>query len=170
MDKSPIQPHNANQVVHCTGSVLMQIQNPPPDTGDDSHNQDKLEGRAFHQVTEMILKSFAEPGDTLVSETNVTGTMSKDNIVITSEIYEAARDFSNDVLKFCNNTGTMRKMNIEQKIDMDHLFPGVYGFGDVWIYDEANHHLIVWEGKYGHGLVEVFENYQLLSYVSGIIE
>jgi len=160
MDKSPIQPHNANQVVACTGSVLMRLQNPPPDTGSDSHNQDKLEGRAFHQVTEMILKSFVEPDETLATESRIVGTMSKDNIVITSEIYDAALDFANDVLKFCNTTGTLRKMRIEKKIDMDHLFPGVYGFGDVWIFDEAKNHLIVWEGKYGHGLVEVFENYQ----------
>ena len=127
MDKSPIQPHNANQVVLCPGSVLMRIQNPPPDTGNDSHNQDKLEGIAFHQVTEMILKAFSEPDGSLVSESNIVGTMSKDNIVITSDIYDAALDFANDVLKFCNTTGTLRKMNIEQKIDMDHLFPGVYG-------------------------------------------
>lgn len=170
MDKSPIQLHNANQVVQCNGSVMMQIQNPPSDTGDDSHNQAKLEGRAFHQVAEMILKSFIEPNGDLASDVHVVGTMSKDNIVITSEIYDAARDFANDVLKFCNGTGTLRKMNIEQKIDTSHLFPGSYGFGDVWVYDEVNNHLVVWEGKFGHGIVEVFEDYQLLSYVSGILE
>lgn len=167
MDKSPIQPHNAAQVVYCTGSVLMQIQNPPCDTGDKSIAQSRLEGRAFHEVTERILVGY-QPGGELVSRGQTIGTMSKDKIVITDEIFDAADDFAKDVITDC--TGMLSKMVVEQRIDLGHLFPGVYGFADVWVYDESSNHLIIWEGKYGHSLVEAFENYQNLTYVSGILE
>ena len=167
MGKSPIQPHNAGQVVNCTGSVLMQIQHPPCDTGDESTTQSRLEGRAFHEVTENILKWYQNKGDK-VYRADTVGSMSKGNIVITGEIFDAAEDFANDVISDCD--GILSKMVVEQRIDLDHLFPGVYGFPDVWVYDEPNNHLIIWEGKYGHSLVEVFENYQNLTYVSGILE
>lgn len=167
MDKSPIQPHNAAQVVYCTGSVLMQIQNPPCDTGDESIAQSRLEGRAFHEVTERILVGY-QPGGTLLSRIETIGTMSKDKIVITDEIFDAADDFAKDVITGC--TGMLSKMVVEQRIDLDHLFPGVYGFADVWVFDEPNNHLTIWEGKFGHSLVEAFENYQNLTYVSGILE
>ena len=165
MDKSPIQAHNAAQVVNCTGSVLMQIQNPPCNV--EATTQDRLEGRAFHEVSENMLKTYAIGAD-FVYRCDTVGLMSKDNIVITDEIFDAADDFAKDVIKTCN--GNLSKMVVEQRIELDHLFPGVYGFGDVWMYDEPNNHLYIWEGKYGHSLIEVFENYQLLTYVSGILE
>lgn len=165
MDKSPIQPHNAGQVVNCTGSVLMQIQNPPCNV--EATTQDRLEGRAFHDIAERMLTAF-KPDNELVSRVQTIGTMSKDNIVITDEIFDAADDFAKDVIKTCD--GKLSRLIVEQRIELDHLFPGVYGFADVWLYDKPNNHLLIWEGKYGHSLVEVFENYQLLTYVSGIIE
>ena len=167
MDKSPIQPHNAGQVVNCTGSVLMQIQCPPCDTGVNAISQERLEGRAFHEIAEHMLNAY-RPDNNLVCRIQTVGTMSKDNIIITDEIFDAAEDFAKDVITTC--TGNLSKMVVEQRVELSHLFPGTYGFADVWLYDEPNNHLIIWEGKYGHGIVEVFENYQLLSYVSGIVE
>ena len=64
---------------------------------------------------------------------------------------------------------------IEQRLDLSHLYPGLFGTGDCLIYLPSTKHLIVADYKHGKGLpVEVVEdgkaNVQLSYYALGALE
>lgn len=169
MNKSPLKPHNAATWVSCTGSVKLLEQFPAIATGEKSEAQ--LEGLAFHEVSQRILESFKSGVEgELVGRGELVGEMSKDNVFITDEIYDAAREYCNDVLKFCNRTGSLRALQVEQRIDLSGVYDGMYGYGDAWCFSETTGELVIWEGKYGHRRVEAFENWQLMTCAKGILE
>jgi hypothetical protein len=169
MAKSPLTAHSANTWVNCTGSVSLSSQFPAIESG-EGVSEAILEGRAFHSVSQDILTAFKVPSDTLVSKDNVVGTLSKDNIVITDEIYDSALEYANDVLKVCNKSGTMQEMHIEERVDLECIYAGMYGYIDCWLMDSKSNTLYVWDAKFGHKKVDAFENWQLITYVEGILE
>ena len=169
MNKSSLLASSADTWVNCTGSVAMALQYPAIETGDGT-SEARLEGRAFHEVAQRILESFKSPGKDLISSCSIVGTQSKDGIIITDEIYDSALEYANDVLRVANINGTMRDMYIEEHIDLSCIYAGMYGYIDCWLLDKASMTLYVWEGKFGHRHVPAFENWQLISYVEGILE
>src|SRR5690606_13167696 len=169
MNKSPLLASSADTWVNCTGSVKLSQQFPAIETG-EGVSEARLEGRAFHEVAQRILESFKTPGAALVSSGNIVGTLSKDNIVITDEIYDAALEYVNDVLKVANINGTMRDMHIEEYIDLSCIYAGMYGYIDNWLLDAKANTLYVWDAKFGHRGVDAFENWQLVTYVAGLLE
>lgn len=59
-------------------------------------------------------------------------------------------------------------LEVEQRLDMTHLHPAIFGTGDATFFDEANAHLHVFDFKYGKGIaVDADENPQLLLYAAG---
>tara|TARA_R110000782_G_scaffold19035_4_gene51722 strand:+ start:196 stop:1389 length:1194 start_codon:yes stop_codon:yes gene_type:complete len=168
MIKSPLTAHSANTWVNCTGSVALSLQFPAIETGEGVSDA-RLEGRAFHTVAEKILTAFKTPNMALVSKFELVGTLSADNIVITDEIYDGALEYANDVLKVCNANGTMREMQIERRVDLECIYPGMYGYADCWLFDAKSNTLYVWDAKFGHKGVDAFENWQLITYVEGIM-
>lgn len=169
MSKSPLIASNANTWVNCTGQVQLSLQYPAIESG-DGVSEARLEGRAFHEVSQNILESFKKPSGKLVNRFETVGTLSKDGIVITDEIYDGALEYSTDVFKVCNSTGMLRYIQIEEHVDLSGVFPSMYGYVDCWLYDEQNHKLYVWDAKFGHRSVDAFENWQLITYVVGILE
>ena len=168
MAKSPLNAHSANTWVNCTGSVALSLQFPAIETGDGVSDA-VLEGRAFHTVAEKILNSFKTPNSALVSKDEIVGTLSADNIVITDEIYDGALEYANDVLKVCNANGTMQEMQIEQRVDLECIYPDMYGYADCWLFDLKSNTLYIWDAKFGHKGVNAFENWQLITYAEGIL-
>lgn len=169
MAKSPLTAHSANTWVNCTGSVALSLQYPAIETGEGVSDA-VLEGRAFHTVAEKILNSFKTPNMALVSKDEIVGTLSADNIVITDEIYDGALEYANDVLKVCNANGTMSEMQIEQRVDLECIYPGMYGYADCWLFDSKSFTLYIWDAKFGHKGVDAFENWQLITYAEGIMD
>ena len=189
MNKSPLAPHNAATWVHCTGSVKLSQQFPRIET--DKSSESMLEGRAFHEVAQRILESFKDGVEgELVGRHQLIDTLSRDNILITDEIYDAALEYANDVLKFCNSNGSLKALQVEQRIDLSELYTsyvydedgnqlfddegnplteGMYGYCDAWCFSKPTGELVVWDAKYGHKRVEAFENWQLITYVMGIL-
>jgi hypothetical protein len=63
------------------------------------------------------------------------------------------------------------EVDVEQRLDMTHVHPSIYGTGDTVIYDAGQQWLHVFDLKYGKGvLVEVPANPQLLTYGSGAVQ
>lgn len=169
MNKSPLAAHSASRWVHCSGSVKLSEQFPAIPT--EQQSEAKLEGRAFHEVAERILESYRGGADAeLVSKRDIVDTLSKDEILITDEIYDAALEYVNDVLKFCNQTGALRALHVEDHIDLSCIYDGMYGYCDAWCFDVKSMTLVIWDAKYGHRAVDAFENWQLISYAMGILE
>jgi len=168
MSKSPLAPHNAATWVHCTGSVKLSQQFPRIET--DRNSESMLEGRAFHEVAQRILESFKDGVEgELVGRHELVDTLSRDNVLITDEIYDAALEYANDVLKFCNSNGSLKALQVEQRIELDDIIEGMYGYCDTWCFSKSTGELTLWEGKYGHKRVEAFENWQLITYAMGIL-
>src|SRR5690606_19069954 len=69
-----------------------------------------------------------------------------------------------------NINGTMRDMHIEEYIDLSCIYAGMYGYIDNWLLDTKANTLYVWDAKFGHRGVDAFENWQLITYVAGLLE
>lgn len=170
MKKSPLAIHDANLWVNCTGSVALSEKFPAIESG-DGVSEARLEGRAFHETSQYMLENAKTKG--LVSwndRDNVVGTLSNDGIVTTDEIYDSAVEYVTDVIDYCTKHDMLKDLHIEQFVDTGHLSTDTYGYVDAWVFNPKKMTLTAWEGKYGHRYVDVFENWQLICYVSGILQ
>lgn len=148
---------DANVWMKCHGSYKAQQLHPGP-PGELS--QSKLEGRACHEVAQKLFRN--EPfGD-------IVGSLSQDGIVITQELFEAAREYYNDVWGYCNSHGIPRdELRVEKPVNW---WVDAIAIPDVWTYEPQGCTLIVWDGKFGHSLVEVQEHWPLLIYAMSILK
>lgn len=151
---------DANVWMKCHGSHKAQQLHPGP-PGELS--QSKLEGRACHEIAQKLFRN--EPFSDIV------GSLSQDGIVITQELFEAAREYYNDVWGYCNKHGIRREdMVVEKPVSLEHHLPGWFGIPDVWLYNEQTNHLVIWDGKFGHSLVEVYEHWPMILYAGALIQ
>jgi len=151
---------DANVWMKCHGSHAAQQLHPGP-PGELS--QSKLEGRACHEVAQKLFRN--EPFSDIV------GSLSQDGIVITRELFEAAREYYNDVWGYCNKHGISRsEMQVEKPVSLEHHLPGWFGIPDVAVRNTALNHLVIWDGKFGHSLVEVYEHWPMILYAGGLIQ
>lgn len=61
-------------------------------------------------------------------------------------------------------------VDVEQRLDMTHIHPDIFGTGDAVVYDPVGEHLHVCDFKYGKGVVVgVEDNPQLLLYAAGAV-
>ena len=149
---------DANQWMACNGSFRAQQAYPPLDV---EPSQSRLEGRACHEVAQKLFKN--EPFSDLV------GSLSKDGIVITDELFDAAREYFNEVWGFCNTHGRVHDLHVEEVCPV----PGYgdwYCIPDAWVYVPEVKVLRVWDAKFGHRIVDPFENWQLLIEAYAIVE
>ncbi len=61
-------------------------------------------------------------------------------------------------------------LHVEEYVSCATIHPENGGTPDAWYFDRARLALHVFDYKYGHGHVEVFQNYQLMNYVAGILD
>jgi Protein of unknown function (DUF2800) len=59
-------------------------------------------------------------------------------------------------------------LHIEERVDISIIHPDCFGTPDCWFI--TNGELHIFDYKFGHGYVEVFENWQLIEYAAGIID
>lgn len=149
---------DAGQWMVCNGSFRAQQLHPPLDV---EPSQSRLEGRACHEVAQRLFRN--QPFG------NVIGSLSLDGVVITDELFDAAREYFNEVWGFCNTHGVFDKLRYECHC----LVPGYYNWScipDAWVYVPETKVLRVWEGKFGHRIVDVVENWQLIINAIAIID
>lgn len=149
---------DASMWMSCNGSFRAQQAYPPLDV---EPSQSRLEGRAAHEVAQKLFKN--EPFSDLV------GSLSKDGIVITDELFDAAREYFNEVWGFCNTHGRLHDLHVEEVCPV----PGYgdwYCIPDAWVYVPEGKVLRVWDAKFGHRIVDPFENWQLLIEAFSICE
>ena len=142
----------------CNGSFRAQQLHP---SLSDEPSESRLFGRACHEVAQKLFKN--EPFSDLV------GSLSKDGIVITDELFDAAREYFNEVWGYCNTHGRLYDLHVEEICPV----PGYgdwYCIPDVWVYVPEGKVLRVWDAKFGHRIVDPFENWQLLIEAFSICE
>lgn len=152
---------DANQWMACNGSFRAQQAYPPLNV---EPSQSRLEGRACHEVAQKLFRN--EPFSDLV------GSLSKDGIVITDELFDAAREYFNEVWGYCNSHNKIHELCIEESIPVPG-YENWFTIPDAWVMvklDGGTRVLRIWDAKFGHRIVDPFENWQLLIEAFSICE
>lgn len=157
--------HDANDWMACNAAAQARNRHPALDS---EPSESKLEGRACHEASQQLLERWRKGG--VLDFSGIVGSLSKDGVVITQELFDAAYEYVNDVAKFCDFNFLAKEVRVEQRVDLGRWIPGWYCIPDAWVYEPSTNTITVWDAKFGHGLVEVFENWQLLIGTFGIIQ
>lgn len=152
---SPLAPSSAHRWVPCPGSVQLEAQYPETEEGESA-----AEGTAAH---------FAGSEELLGREVR-EGQVADNGVVLTEEMLEGAALWVEDVIEVAGSSHRMAEMMIEQRVAMPRIHDEAFGTPDTWFYDQNAGRLYCWDFKFGHGVVEVYENWQLLAYVCGILD
>lgn len=160
MDHSPIAPSAASvwgKPGGCTGSVSMQARYP-----EDEKIGPAADGNAAHEIGEGLIDTCG-----LADWPDFEGRAAENGVMFTEEMHDAAVVYARSVGSLW--TGDCMQ-GTETPLKMASIHPLAYGTCDAWVYLPETGTLYVIDFKYGHGIVEVFENYQLILYVAGVID
>lgn len=146
----------------CTGYVKM-IQNI-----NDIYSIVEAEvGTASHEIASTVLHEYLLQQRSTLDVNSFLGKIHENGVMYNEEMYEAAMLYVDDVINVAKMM-TPHYLFIEQKIDCNLIHTESYGHVDACYITEDNRDLYVWDYKYGHCSVEVFENWQLINYTAGI--
>lgn len=147
-----LAPSSAARRVACPGSRALEARFP----ADDS--PEAREGTAAHWVASYMLIGIYQGEAYAPNGEEVTGEMIEGAKLYTETILPVVRAPANKPIAY----------QVEQRVDISTIHPDCWGTPDAWYYADGELH--IWDYKYGHGFVEVFENWQLIEYAAGILE
>lgn len=153
---SPLAPSSAARWVVCPGSVKLEVLYP-----EDPGSEASREGTAAHHALEQVLTGHAV----------AAGQITPDGHVLTDEMVEGAED----VLRWVHGRiawhgGEQPRFYVEQRVPIERVHGQCWGTLDLALYFPAARMLYVRDYKFGHGWVEVYENWQLLCYLAGMLQ
>ena len=93
----------------------------------------------------------------------VVGAAHQNGVVIDADMLKHAEEYRDIVQSWG------LPVYVEQYLNIPEIYEGFGGTPDAWAYDRATATIKIIDYKYGFQIVEPFENWQLLCYVSGII-
>lgn len=162
-----LPPSAAGVWVNCPASPEMIAKFPRPPS--DERSEKQSEGLAFHELSEIMLMSGT------VELPEFIDTMSSFGIVYDREMYEAAQLYAGDVFETCAPQRDDKhdhpvEYHVEKRADLSHIADEMHGYVDCSAFSVGARTLTVWEAKYGHKIVDVFENWQSILYVDAITE
>lgn len=149
-----LAPSSAGRWVACAGSVTLAALYPEEET------QEAREGTAAHWgAFELLYWRQIDVG--LVAPNGVT---------LTEEMVEAAELYVSHIDDTLTRYGLARdSLHVEERVTIPDVHPLNWGTPDCWFYAPAQGVLVVFDFKFGHRFIEVFENWQLIDYTSGIL-
>jgi len=143
-----LRPSSADSWGRCYGSLAMRERYPQ---WDDS---DTKEGLAWHDLAKSSLT-----GQPLTP----IGSIVRDDVVITEEMHKTVAEYH----RFAASWGI--PLYVERPMPIPDIHPTECGgTPDVWAWNAATYTIHLLDGKFGRIPVDVFENKQLICYVSGI--
>ncbi len=162
---APIAPSSMSQTVFCAASVMMQMQFPRAST-DASR-----EGEAVHEVAAKVLKEYKDQEGSKILPTDYIGERDSAGTLITQEMAEGAEAYTGHILKRAQELGALQLMRIEQTVQCPSIHPDAcFGTPDHALWNDKTGTLYIDDLKYGHGFVDEFENWQNLTYASGVLD
>ena len=164
-DHSILAPSSAPIWVPCPGSVQECLILPPDEGG-----QDADEGNAVHAIgADFIRGSTKGQGykQTAVAEVGKV----RDGVTVTQEMVDGAVLYADTCTELIRSAGVFGGPNlgIEQPVTIEDVHADCYGTPDFYLFDSHESILYVADLKFGFGVHEVFENWQLLAYAIGIV-
>lgn len=161
---SRLAPSSMPITVPCPGSLQAQEKFQQRET------QETMEGTAAHWVASDVLKSFIDPSGSPVNCGSFLGHTAPNGVIVTQEMVDSANEYVLDVLQVAQQTGGLRKLHIEERIDIPRVHTDNWGTSDAWLFDDKSGILYIWDFKHGHSCIQIVENWQVIDYSIGIID
>lgn len=170
-----LAPSAAHRWMHCPGSVRLSEDIP------NTTSSFAAEGTAAHEVCAKCLETGANASDFAGMWVDVkTGTIvdTPEDTDEADRFFEIDDEMVDGVQMYVDHVCGLHagasdfdeefSVEVEQRLDMTHLHPEIFGTGDATVFDYANRHLHVIDFKYGKGVaVDATDNPQLLLYAAG---
>lgn len=153
---SNLPPSSAARRVACAGSRKLESLYP------STENEHSIEGEIAHSFAAKSIEAFCFQKEfSCLSEHAITLEMREG-----SELY---LDFIINIVNgLCIPSDLFSSIfHIEEKVDISNIHPECWGTPDFYFIYQNELHLF--DYKFGHKYVEVFENWQLIEYAAGII-
>lgn len=154
-----LSPSAASRWVNCPGSVPLASRF--PEVGSSSAAE---EGTASHWIGSETLCGRGRYREEWV------GVKAPNGVVIDMEMVDGAYVYVQAVKAV---TDTSIKLGIESQVSCAVIHPECWGTTDLWYWrgvpGAAGSELHVWDYKYGYGIVEPYENWQLICYAAGLM-
>lgn len=137
---------------------------------DVEQSESSADGVATHEVGARMVHSFTRhrlgyptPGETI-------GAPASNGVIITGEMFDAAEMYAADVFAVMQKTGVFgENLHVEELLPIPYVHEMCFGTPDSWLFDPATCTVYLWDFKFGHRVVEVFECWQLICYYAGIL-
>lgn len=151
---SRIGPSRAGRMVQCPGSVQMQEQYPGPDTSDEAE-----EGHVVHRYSSAILDGHRKDEAPAIPPEPMDDSM-----------LDAAIVYVDDVLKVLRSRYIpFSRLMVEYPVSVPSVHTDMWGTLDAAVLDMQQYELVVWDFKYGWGLIDEWENWQGICYGLGLL-
>ena len=128
-----------------------------------------LEGTASHELAAVMVRSMARAMTGFPERDKTVGQCAENGWEWDDESYDGALMYAETVREVMIRTGVFNP-SIEQRVSIDRIHPESWGTPDCALWDSKNATLYVYDYKYGHKVVEAFENWQLIEYTTGILD
>lgn len=148
----------------CTGWYKMSSQHPETEV-----NQDALDGEASHEIGFTLIEHYKKGNDKPLPFSFFKDSCATNGVYITEEMYDGALIYANDVKSIMDQSKNIMVFT-EQRIDCPDIHAKSFGTPDNVIFNFDTFNLYLHDYKFGHDMVEAFENWQLLVYFSGILK
>lgn len=151
-----LAPSSAHRWVFCPGSAQMEARYPETESSPEA-----AAGVAAHWVFQCMFEGF----------TPAVNDVSPNGVPIDADMLEAAQVVYQDVVMTLGPDWRARIV-VERRVHIPNVHASQnWGTPDVrgWTMHGGRWVLHVWDFKYGHKLVEAFENWQMIDYVSGCL-
>jgi len=146
---SILAPSSAARRVACPGSRALEALYPQKET------DAAQEGTLAHQVAENALHfAYQRTFPNIINDFEVT-----------EEMRDGALLYAETLKPLITQT-----WDTETRLNISRIHPECFGTVDFYHYSPMNNILHVVDYKFGHGFVEVFENWQLIEYAAGLID
>lgn len=140
----------------CTAFPVMASTYP-----EDGEREEAAEGTRAHELAASMIDMMRVNG--------LRGAEVSNGVPSDKEIYEGAKLFADDVLTVVDLYPNA-ELYVEQQVHAKRIHIESYGTVDCFLFDRAANVLYIWDFKYGHGIVEAFENWQAINYAAGIFD
>jgi len=151
-----LAPSAAARWVRCALSASLEAAYPESEASPQS-----LEGTAAHWAVEMLLRGTPVAVDT----------QAPNGVAITQEMLEGAILVRDDIVRQLGPDWQSR-LFIEHRVEIPRVHPQNWGTPDYRAWGrlpDGRLKLWLWDYKFGHGIVEAFENWQLIDYFAGCL-
>ncbi len=141
-------PQRLRSLEACAGSVNLCALYPGEETPKSK------EGTAAHWVA----------SETILNVQPALGAIAPNGVEVTEEMLDGADMFAANVRAVApGNAG----LHVEKTMPCPLIHSDCGGTPDAWHHDSGI--ITIWDYKFGHGFVDVFENWQLIVYAAGIL-